>query len=103
MPEGLTVIGVPTPSVEASGPPATDCPFTAELAAAVFGGSAANWSYDFDNDGWFMTVIADPITVRVPLNMSAGYLVAGETLEFRNVHGPATLTNVNFVAISCEL
>lgn len=103
VPEGLTVVGVPTPSVETTGPPASDCPFTAELAAAMFGGSSGNWSYDADNNGWFMTVFAQPVTVRVPLNMSAGYLVVGETMEFRNVHGPATITNVNFVAISCEL
>ena len=41
--------------------------------------------------------------MRVPANMSAGYLVLGETFEFRNVHGPATLSNINFIAISCDL
>ncbi len=103
VPEGITVVGVPTPAVEPAGPPNADCPFTAELAAALFGGAAADWSYDSENDGWFMTVLGPPVTVRVPLNMSAGYLVVGETFEFRNAHGPATISNINFVAISCEL
>jgi len=103
IPPGITVLGIPTPSVAQSGPPSADCPFTSELAAALFGGDSANWSFDAENNGWFMTAFAQPITVRVPLNMSAGYLVVGETLEFRNVHGPATITNVNFIAVSCDL
>ncbi|MCC7359905.1 MAG: hypothetical protein IT317_10530 [Anaerolineales bacterium] len=103
VPDGITVVGVPTPAVHASGPPRSNCPLTAELAAALFGGTAANWSYDSENNGWFMTLIDTPTSVRVPANMSAGYLVLGETFEFRNVHGPATLDNINFIAISCDL
>ena len=103
VPDGITVVGVPTPAIEEAGPPQSECPFTSELAAALFGGRAENWSYDSENNGWYATVFNTPLTVRVPANMSAGYLVLGETFEFRNVHGPATVSNINFIAISCDL
>jgi hypothetical protein len=103
VPDGVTIINVPTPSVELTGPGDAACPLLGLDAAALFGGDAANWQYDRDNQGWILIVPGQPITLRVPANMSVGYLVAAETLEMRSELGPVTIHNVNFAAISCGL
>jgi hypothetical protein len=70
-------------------------------AAALFGGQPDDWQFDRDNNGWILIVVGQPITLRVPANMSAGYLVAADSLEMRSELGPATIHNVNFAAVSC--
>jgi hypothetical protein len=102
VPEGITVINVPTPSVDDQGPPISDCPSTATAAEALFGGRSNDWSYHGDTGGWILVLADNPATIRVPANMSAGYLVLGNSLEMRSALGPATIHNVNFVAISCS-
>ena len=101
VPNGITVLNVPTPSIDTTGPQTSPCPLTSDQASALFGGPSASWSYNHSNQGWILILAANPISVRVPANMLAGYLVIGDTLEMRSVQGPATVHNVNFVAISC--
>jgi hypothetical protein len=103
VPDGLTVINVPTPSVTLEGPGDTACPVLALDAAALFGGEAGHWQFDRANRGWIMIVPGQPVNLRVPGNMSVGYLVLGETLEMRSELGPVTIHNVNFAAVSCGL
>jgi hypothetical protein len=102
VPDTLTVLNVPTPSIDSHGPPDSACPVTPDNAASLFGGKAQYWSYDRNNIGWVMIVASSPISIRLPANMSAGYLVVGATLEMRSASGPATIHNVNFAAISCR-
>jgi hypothetical protein len=102
VPEGITVINVPTPSVSADGPAAASCPRTPAGAANLFGGQAQHWQFDRATGGWIVIVVGQPITLRVPANMSAGYLVAADSLEMRSTLGPATITNVNFAAVACD-
>jgi hypothetical protein len=103
VPDGVTVINVPTPSVSSDGPPSSDCPRTPGAAVLLFGGEPEHWQFDRATEGWILIVVGQPITIRVPANMSAGYLVASDTFEMRNALGPATITNVNFAAIACGL
>ncbi len=42
-----------------------------------------------------------PVTIRVPQNMVAGYMKM-DSMDMITVHGPATITNLNFVVITCE-
>jgi hypothetical protein len=103
VPEGVTVLNVPTPSVSPDGPPSSDCPRTASQAVELFGGEVPFWQFDRATEGWILIVVGPPITIRVPANMSAGYLVAADTFEMRSQLGPATISNVNFAAIACGL
>ena len=100
-PAGVTVLNVPTPSVSANGPLDSACPLTAVGAGELFGGKAADWTYYGDSGGWVLIVAGNPTDIRVPANMSAGYLVIGDNLEMRSTLGPATIHNVNFAAVSC--
>jgi hypothetical protein len=102
VPPGITVINVPTPSVDTHGPPDSICPATSNGAAALFGGRSQDWTFHGDTGGWILILAADPATIQVPANMSAGYLVFGNNLEMRSTLGPATIHNVNFIAISCS-
>src|SRR5207253_1621859 len=44
VPKGITVINVPTPSVDSKGPAAAPCPATPAQASALFGGPAGSWT-----------------------------------------------------------
>lgn len=101
VPEGLTVLNVPTPSVASGGPPAAGCPDTPAEAAGLFGGDVADWSINREVEGWLVIVVGSPITLSLPANMSVGYMVFADSLEMRSALGPATITNVNFAAIAC--
>ncbi len=99
-----TVMAQPTTGVQRGvGPQASKCPATPIGAAQLFGGKPDYWSENNDfGKAWVMIATSDPLTISVPANMSAGYIRMGEGLEMISVVGPATLTNVNFVTISCE-
>jgi hypothetical protein len=103
IPDGITVINVPTPSVENTGPSEAACPVLSIDAAKLFGGEPGDWQYDSANDGWILIVVGQPITLRVPANMAVGYIVVGDTFEMRSELGPVTIHNVNFAAVSCGL
>lgn len=102
VPSGITVLNVPTPSVESKGPPSAPCPTTSAQASALFGGPAGSWSFSHQEQGWILILADKPTSIRIPDGMSAGYLVIGETLEMRSALGPATVNNVNFIAVSCQ-
>ncbi|HEY5156378.1 MAG TPA: hypothetical protein VII93_00240 [Anaerolineales bacterium] len=89
-PEGTT-------SVKVSG-----CPNSPAEAAAMFGGQVDKWSSP-SSSGWVMLTTSQAATIFVPKNMSAGYLQFSNQLSLTQVNGPATLTNIYYVAISCRL
>ena len=68
----------------------------------MFGGPAASWSFDRQEHDWILILADKPASIRVPANMSAAFLVIGQTLEMRTTCGPATVNNVNFIAVSCQ-
>jgi len=42
-----------------------------------------------------------PSTIRIPAGMVGGY-IDNTTFMFLSANGPATLKNINFIAIVCE-
>lgn len=80
----------------------TRCPGSPSDAAALFGGDASMWArpQQIDN-AWQMVSTGSPITLNLPSGMTAG-LIDNKTFQFTSVPGPATIHNVNFVAIMCE-
>jgi hypothetical protein len=80
----------------------TKCPKSPGQAAALFGGDASNWTYDADSNGWTMTQVGNGLNIRVPEGMRGGYLLLVNGPEMRSVDGPATLKDINFIAITCE-
>ena len=102
VPNAITAINVPTPSVDPKGPAGAPCPATSAQASALFGGPAGSWSFNHQEQGWILILAGAPTSIRVPAGMSAGYLVIGKTLEMRTTQGPATVNNVNFIAVSCQ-
>ena len=102
LPKGARIVQPPPVKVisgEQAGPPATGCPRSNAEAAALFGGKAADWR---PGQGGWIIVSVDLLTLKVPANMSAGVFTMEGVPEMRNILGPATLENVNFVAISCN-
>lgn len=93
-----------TPAVQrqATTGAATRCPKSPGEAAQLFGGLAANWDYDQQTGGWTMTVVGPGVTIYVPEGMRAGYLLLVNGPEMRTVDGPATIKDINFIAITCD-
>ncbi len=92
----------PPARVEYSGPARSRCPVRAQDAAKLFGGDAKTWKPgDQVADSWQMMNSGDPATIRIPQGMYAGY-IDNTTFMFISVNGPATIYNVNFVAIMCN-
>lgn len=99
-----TVAAQPTTAVQRGvGPGISKCPGTPRAAAELFGGEAEDWSQSPEFGGsWVLIAKGPAVTVQVPSNMSAGYFVLDNGLQMLSVLGPATLSNINFVTISCE-
>ena len=91
----------PPVRVENTGPTKTRCPGNSQDAAGLFGGQADLWKEGSQPDSWQMMNPGDPATVRIPQGMYAGY-VDNKTFVFSSANGPATIYNVNFIAISCD-
>lgn len=106
LPEGAveTVAAQPTTAVQRGvGPGISKCPVTPRAAAELFGGNADDWSQSQELGGsWVMFATGLAATVKVPANMSAGYFSTDGGLQMLTVLGPATLSNIGFVTISCE-
>ncbi|MCC6147129.1 MAG: hypothetical protein IT308_06125 [Anaerolineaceae bacterium] len=105
IPAGAKIVNPPTPQVQLA-PPAIGqtgrCPRNPLEAAQLFGGSAETWQPADRNRGW-LYVATDPVTITVPANMSAGYLVFDlSNMEMRSATGPAIIKNVYMITISCE-
>ena len=78
------------------------CPNSPAEAAAMFGGQVDKWSSP-SSSGWVMLTTSQATTIFVPKNMSAGYLQFRNQLSLTQVDGPATLTDIFYVVISCRL
>jgi transcription elongation factor Elf1 len=88
--------------VEHHGPGPSACPATPITAAELFGGEAALWTRDESRfPAWQMISSGDSVTVNVPDGMTAAY-VDNKSFKLLSVHGPATIYNANFLAITCD-
>lgn len=105
VPPGARLVN-PTPAVQrltgAAAAGAHVCPQSPEEAAGLFGGLAKDWRYDQASAGWLMFSALDMVTVQVPAKMVAGYMRIGESLDMVQVDGPATISGVNMIVITCE-
>jgi hypothetical protein len=92
----------PAATVEQTGPASARCPVRPDDAAKLFGGRADSWQPGNQPDSWqMMDATGAPNTIRVPAKMYAGY-IDNKTFVFSSADGPATIHNVNFVAIMCQ-
>ncbi|NMB55727.1 MAG: hypothetical protein GYA15_13610 [Leptolinea sp.] len=104
IPNGIQVLNE-EPSVEASTEaeiPAVSCPTTKAGAAGVFGGPANDWSRDTNTNGWILITKTQGVEVRIPANMTGGYLVFEKGPEMRGINGPAIVRNIYMISVSCE-
>lgn len=104
MPNGLQIFNE-EPSVEKSTEteiPAAPCPGTKGNAAELFGGPVNDWIRDENARGWSLVTKTQGVVIRIPANMSGGYLVFEKGPEMRGVNGPAIVRNIYMIAISCE-
>jgi hypothetical protein len=104
LPKGVRILNDP-PSVEISTSdvlPPTTCPKSKTEAAALFGGPAGDWNADKQNLGWVLVSQQQSLEIKVPTNMTAGYLVFERGPEMRSVTGPAIVRNVYMITVSCQ-
>jgi hypothetical protein len=87
--------------VSSSGPTSGRCPSNNQDAAKLFGGKAEAWSPGNQPKSWQMIDTGNPVTVRVPGGMVAGY-IDNTTFMFYSANGPSTIQNVNFLVIVCD-
>jgi hypothetical protein len=87
--------------VSSSGPASSRCPGSAEEAAQLFGGKVSSWQRANQPSAWQMVDTGVPSIIRVPAGMYAGY-IENVTFMLKEAHGPATITNVSFIVITCE-
>lgn len=102
IPPGVAVIAAPPPEVvQVTGAelPEIRCPETPGEAAMSFGGRTGDWSGD--SSGWLF-LSTSPGSIKVPLAMSAAYMVVGQELQMEVVRGPVILNNAYMVTISCR-
>jgi hypothetical protein len=86
----------------ASNAKASGCPRTAQQAADMFGGKPADWYYPPSSNGWVMAKAGGTsASIFVPKGMKAAYLQLSNRLNLIEVNGPATLSDVYYVAVSC--
>jgi hypothetical protein len=84
------------------GPGKAACPATPEAAAELFGGSPSIWRWDTSQlPSWQMISTGSSVNVSVPEGMVAGYL-DNKSFQMQSVNGPATISNVNFLVITCD-
>lgn len=91
---------LPDTTVRSGGVAAAKCPTTLKGAAATFGGAPGLWEMDSQFMSWQMVSPTYSYTIKIPPNMSAGYVDNGN-FQFSQVYGPAIIYNVNIVAIIC--
>ena len=107
MPNLVQALGVTTPVVQqlpdppsaSSGTP-IPCPATPEQAASLFGGRASSWSKG--PNGWIrIDSSGENATIHIPYGMLAAYFKVGNPMELVEVQGPAVLSQVPSLAVSC--
>lgn len=77
----------------------TACPTNDEEAALLFGGTKENWK--MQQGHWLLTA-NNGATVFIPEGMSGGYLIVGSALEMKSILGPARVSNIYMIIITCE-
>ncbi len=104
----VKILNLSTPVVHYGGYPpggstssAANCPQTSQEAANLFGGFPTDWNSPPDSNGWFMIRKGTPAVVFIPNGMKAAYLQLGNRLQLVEVSGPATLSGVYYIALSC--
>jgi hypothetical protein len=96
------LLNLPDITIDYHGPSKAACPATPDTAATLFGGDPTYWTRDMNQfPAWQMISTGDSVTVRVPDGMTAGY-VDNKSLKLESIHGPVTISNVNFLAITCN-
>ncbi len=105
MPGLAEALNLNTPMVQygaaPAGPISNNCPRTSSQAAALFGGQADAWSSPPNSNGWVMIDPGQANTLYIPQGMKAAYLELGSTIILVEISGPATLSNVYYIAVSC--
>ena len=103
IPKGVKVLApdpVVVQKVDELSQPQVKCPQSPGEAAQLFGGAMESWSPG--NMGGWVLVSFKTVDIYLPSNMSAGYLEVSGSPEMTTVLGPATIENVNFLAVSCQ-
>jgi hypothetical protein len=77
------------------------CPRTSQIAADLFGGQPADWYSPQSSNGWVMIRKGQATDITIPGGMTAAYLQLGKGLQLVDVAGPATLSGVYYIAVSC--
>jgi hypothetical protein len=102
------ILNLNTPVVKYGAAPPSDssdsesgCPRTSQKAAALFGGQPANWYSPQNSNGWVMIRQGQATDIYIPGGMTAAYLQLGKSLQLVDVTGPATLSGVYYIAVSC--
>jgi ribosomal protein S27AE len=104
LPNGVQIIN-DDPVVETSNEtnnPAANCPASKAEAAALFGGPANDWNHEPNSTGWTLLTKNQGVQIRIPANMTGGYLVFEKGPEMRGVTGPAVVKNIYMISISCQ-
>jgi hypothetical protein len=104
LPPEVKILVAPTPEVIPGDPrdnTVVNCPRDKLAAANLFGGPANDWTLNSELHGWIF-ISKTTSTIHLPAGMSAGFLVITESMEMKSTLGPATITNVNMIAVSCE-
>jgi hypothetical protein len=106
VPDLAKILNLSTPVVQYNTmPPGSSsekgCPHTAKEASALFGGQEEKWSSPPRSNGWVMINTSEGSTIYTPSGMTAAYLQLGSNVVLVEVLGPATLSNVYYIAISC--
>lgn len=104
IPNGIRILN-DAPAVEISSVdelPVTTCPKSKTEAATLFGGPAEDWNTEEKNNGWVLVTQRQSVVIKVPTNMTAGYLVFEKGPEMRSVAGPAIVRNIYMISISCQ-
>jgi hypothetical protein len=108
VPDLAKILNLNTPVVKyGAAPPGSSsgsesvCPPNSKRAAALFGGQEADWYSPQNSNGWIMVHQGQPTEIYIPAGMTAAYLKLGKSLQMVNVNGPATLSGVYYIAVSC--
>jgi ribosomal protein S27AE len=104
LPNGIQILNE-DPSVVQSDEntiPSASCPASKGEASALFGGPASDWSIDNNSGGWILLTKTQGVEVRIPANMTGGYLIFEKGPEMRGVTGPAIVKNIYMISVSCK-
>jgi hypothetical protein len=84
-----------------TGPARLRCPFTLSDAAGIFGGEVDHWTHIGQSNGWQMMNADASVTISLPEGMHATFM-DNRTGTFYTIDGPATIRNINYIAILCK-